>query len=93
MADGKTSDYYHDRGDQPTKRIWRQRLTDDGSIHSGPGLDRTPSSRIHVSELMAPMTLPHLCTSLPNQPGLEMEGTEQPQENFPEHQAQTRRLG
>ncbi|KAJ5133488.1 hypothetical protein N7526_004853 [Penicillium atrosanguineum] len=93
MADGKTSNYYPDRGDQPTKRIWRQRLTDDGSIHSGPGLDRTPSSRLHVSELMAPVTLPRPCTSLPNRPRLEREGSGQPQGNFPRHQAQTGRLG
>ncbi|KAJ5666139.1 uncharacterized protein N7477_008587 [Penicillium maclennaniae] len=92
MADGKTSNYYHGRGDQPTKRIWRQRLTDDGSIHSGPGLDRTPSSRLHVSELMAPMALPQPCASLPDRPCLERGGTDQPQENSSEHQAQTRHL-
>ncbi|KAJ6108464.1 hypothetical protein N7523_009787 [Penicillium sp. IBT 18751x] len=92
MADGKTSNYYHGRGDQPIKRIWRQRLTDDGSIYSGPGLDRTPSSRLHVSELMAPMTLPQSCTSLSSRPRLERDGTDQPRENSSEHQAQTHHL-
>lgn len=95
MADGKTSNYYPDRGDQPSKRIWRQRVTDDGSIHSGPGLDRTPSSRLHATELMAPMIFSRPRPSQSNQSRLERGSFEMPQENVPGHQSQeqTRRLG
>lgn len=96
MADGKASSFYPDRGDQPVKRIWRQRIVDDGSIHSGPGLDRTLSSRLHVSELMAPMTLPR--STLPrlsqsNRPRLEREGFQPPEDYTPGQPTPARRLG
>ncbi|KAJ5569803.1 uncharacterized protein N7459_009233 [Penicillium hispanicum] len=44
MADGKTSSYNPDQGDQPVKIV--RHAIGDGSIHSGPGLDRAPFCRI-----------------------------------------------
>lgn len=90
MVDGKTSGYYPDRGDQPVKATWR-RVVDDGSIHSGPGLDRTPSSRVHVSELMTPMTFPR--ASQPNaRPRREREGSEPTEDYISRYRAQARHL-
>jgi len=91
MTDGKTNSHYHDRGDQPVKRFWRQRVVDDGNIHRGPGLDRTPSSRPHVSELMTPTTFP--CPPQPNRPNMEMRTFEPPGDNTPENSTRARRLG
>ena len=56
MADGKTSSFYPDQGDQPVKRA--RHVVGDGSIHSGPGLDRAPFCRIQeFTELISPGTI------------------------------------
>ncbi|KAJ5176163.1 uncharacterized protein N7482_002040 [Penicillium canariense] len=54
IGDGKTSSYYPDGGDEPVKG----RFFGDGRIHSGPGLDRTPSSRLRqVTQMSSSNTL------------------------------------
>lgn len=56
MADGKTSSFYPDQGDLPVKRV--RRVVGDGSIYSGPGLDRAPFCRIReFAELISPGTI------------------------------------
>ncbi|KAJ6103773.1 hypothetical protein N7486_003995 [Penicillium sp. IBT 16267x] len=57
-ADGKTSSFYPDRGDQPVKA--ELRVARDGGVHSGRGLDRIPSSREHQSPgIRMPTAAPH----------------------------------
>ncbi|KAL2012813.1 hypothetical protein VTN00DRAFT_338 [Thermoascus crustaceus] len=43
LVDGKSGDYPPSRGDNPVKT--EKRIVSDGSIHSGPGLDRDPGNR------------------------------------------------
>lgn len=45
MTDGKTSSFYPDQDDQSAK-VESSLVASDGRIHSGPGLDRTSSTRM-----------------------------------------------
>ncbi|KKK16129.1 hypothetical protein AOCH_006594, partial [Aspergillus ochraceoroseus] len=53
LVDGKSSDLRPDRGDNPLKA--EQRFTGDGSLHSGPGLDRSLSTSTQdIPEIIGP---------------------------------------
>lgn len=93
LVDGKTSGNHPDRGDQPVKA--GQRIICDGSIHGGPGLDRTPSSRIReVTELMSPMVSLRDILQSSNETNFEREReeSESNDEYIPTYRAQPRHL-
>lgn len=92
LVDGKSGDFPPPRGDNPVKT--EKRIVSDGSIHSGPGLDRDPGNRNQfVPEAVGPGgPLPRETQRRDNRIGIERDSTDSSEEYIVTYQTLRRRF-
>lgn len=92
LVDGKSGDYPPSRGDNPVKT--EKRIVSDGSIHSGPGLDRDPGNRNQfVPEAVGPGgPLPREMQLRDNRGGIERNSRDSSEEYIATYQMLRRRF-